>query len=272
MVAVWLARPMRDRMIATRMPCRVPKSRTPRAAARAQRNSMLRTWRMARNRRAGSAGPSRRSRPPRASRSAEGRATAREAASSASAAAAVTSEATCGVRRRRGPRRSGTCRRRPAWRRAASPPMLAAPVATSSRLASIGGSPGRERTRAGRDGLGEAHERDAEGAGQQRLDSAGRDDERGKALGNMADRGRRRCSPRSSSQERGDGGPDRNERRRRMRLQRSIAIRKRRAGNRDNQASAGRSRESGAAGSEGRRRRMLRECAARRASAPGRAG
>ena len=42
---------------------------------------------------------------------------------------------------------SATCRRRPAWRRTTRPPRLAAPVATSSRFASIGGSPGRAKAR-----------------------------------------------------------------------------------------------------------------------------
>ena len=47
--ADWLARPIIDTMIATTMPLRVPSSRTPMQATRAQRNSIVRTLRMARN-------------------------------------------------------------------------------------------------------------------------------------------------------------------------------------------------------------------------------
>ena len=47
--AVWLASPIIDTMIATTMPLSVPNASTPRQAASAQLNSIVRTLRMARN-------------------------------------------------------------------------------------------------------------------------------------------------------------------------------------------------------------------------------
>ena len=47
--AVWLASPIIDTMIATTMPFSVPNTSTPTQAISAQRNSIERTSRMARN-------------------------------------------------------------------------------------------------------------------------------------------------------------------------------------------------------------------------------
>ena len=47
--AVWLASPIIDTMMATTMPLSVPNTSTPRQAISAQRNSIERTLRMARN-------------------------------------------------------------------------------------------------------------------------------------------------------------------------------------------------------------------------------
>ena len=47
--AVWLASPIIDTMIATTMPLSVPNTSTPTQAISAQRNSIVRTLRMARN-------------------------------------------------------------------------------------------------------------------------------------------------------------------------------------------------------------------------------
>ena len=70
-----------------------------------------------------------------------------------------------------------------------APPRLAAPVASSSRFARIGGSPGRGEGAPRRDRLGEAHQRDAERARQQRFDQREvRQRERRQSLRNQADR------------------------------------------------------------------------------------
>ena len=45
----WLARPIIDTTMATTMPCSVPNSSTPMQAVTAQRNSIVRTRRIARN-------------------------------------------------------------------------------------------------------------------------------------------------------------------------------------------------------------------------------
>ena len=47
--AAWLASPIIETMMATTMPLSVPKTSTPRQAISAQRNSIVRTLRMARN-------------------------------------------------------------------------------------------------------------------------------------------------------------------------------------------------------------------------------
>ena len=84
----------------------------------------------------------------------------------ASAAAAVTSDALCV--RPPAARTTAVCDVPPPAGIApnSAPPRLAAPVATSSRLASIGGSPGRANARPAAIDLGEAHQRDAERARQ----------------------------------------------------------------------------------------------------------
>ena len=144
--AVWLARPIIDTMMATTMPFSVPNTSTPTQAISAQRNSIERTPRIAKelfwldqadrvnDHDCGQRG---------VRQKAEDR---REIGIVASAAAAVTSEAFWD--RPPAVRTTAVCEvPPPAGVAPRSAPILAAPVATSSRFGLIGPSVGRAKAR-----------------------------------------------------------------------------------------------------------------------------
>ena len=135
----------------------------------------------------------------------------------AAAALAVTSEAFCD--RPPAARTTAVCEAPPPPGIApnSAPPRLAAPVATSSRLASMGGSSRAGKGATHRDRFGETHQRHPERPRHQLLDQRKiRQRERRESLRDQADR---RDSQRLQAEEprRGDAAADGDQRRRRMR-------------------------------------------------------
>ena len=216
-MAAWLDRPSSDRTIATTMPCRVPNSEH--AKESRQCPTEFHRADLADRRELGRLDQADRIDDHDCREDACGSSPSSGARTSivAAEAAAVTSDAFC-VRPPTA-RTTAVCDVPPPAGMAPkkAPARLAAPVASSSRFGSIGGSARRGEGAPGGNRFGEAHQRDAERA-RQHLPGEGEVGQRHRRqrLGNVAHRGDAGAAE-AEQPRHGNTGADHHERRRRMR-------------------------------------------------------